>query len=487
MKPTPSTKQAIEPDSPDAEHQVELKELEPSDRDNGYNGKNSENNGVVIKDETAEEVTQDEVIDEAPPKPRNKKRRGLLLVVGGIILAVGAIAGLRWWQFQRTHVSTDNAQIQGHLSPLAPKISATVQQVLVAEGDRVKAGQPLVILEDRDLPLKVQQAEAELANAKAELKSAIDTVKLTSQTNPTQVQQARSQLAASLSAVNAAEASVKQAQAAIETNQAKILQAQTEVDLTQTDYRRYQTLYKAGAISAQQFDSARAAYENAQASLAAARKTVAQSQAQFKNAQAQLQKALAEADAARGQVRETQVSGQNVTVQRDRQQQAQAQVERATAALALARQQLTYTVIKAPVNGYIGQLTAQVGQKVQVGQPLLAVVPLKTDEVYVEANFKETALGKLHIGEKADVEVDAYPGETFHATIAGISPATGASFALLPPDNATGNFNKVVQWVPVRLVFDSNTDVKHKLRPGLNATVTVDTTTAPDVASTTPN
>lgn len=484
MKPTPLTKHAIEPDSPDARHLIESEELDPSDRHNGHNGKNSKNNGVVIEDE-AVEATQDEAVEEAP-KPRSKKRRGLLLVIGGIILAIGTIAGLRWWQFQHTHVSTDNAQIQGHLSPLAPKISATVQQVLVEEGDRVKAGQPLVMLEDRDLPLKVQQAEAELANAKAQLKSAIDTVKLTSQTNPTQVQQARSQLAASLSAANAAKASVNQAQAAIETDRAKILQAQTEVDLTQTDYRRYQTLYRAGAISAQQFDSARAAYENAQASLVAARKTVAQSQAQLNNAQAQLQKALAQADAARGQVRETQVSGQNVTVQRDRQQQAQAQVEQATAALALARQQLAYTVIKAPVNGYIGQLTAQVGQKVQVGQPLLSVVPLRTDEVYVEANFKETALGKLQIGEKADVEVDAYPGEAFHATIAGISPATGASFALLPPDNATGNFNKVVQWVPARLVFDSNTDVQNKLRPGLNVTVTVDTTTASNVASTTP-
>jgi membrane fusion protein, multidrug efflux system len=471
MKQTPLTK---------------LEELEPIDRYNGRNGKKLENNGVAT-DEVVDEATEDEAVDEPSPKPRSKKRRGLLLVVGGIVLVVGTIAGLRWWQFQRTHVSTDNAQIQGHLSPLAPKISATVQQVLVEEGERVKAGQPLVMLEDRDLPLKVQQAEAELANAKAQLNSAIDTVKLTSQTNPTQVQQARSRLAASLSAANAAKASVSQAQAVIETNQAKIAQAQTEINLTQTDYRRYQTLYKAGAISAQQFDSARAAYENAQASLTAARKTVAQSQAELNNAQAQLQKALAEADAARGQVQETQVSGQNVTVQRDRQQQAQAQVKQATAALALARQQLTYTAIKAPVDGYIGQLTAQVGQKVQVGQPLLSVVPLKTDEVYVEANFKETALGKLQIGEKADVEVDAYPGETFHATIAGISPATGASFALLPPDNATGNFNKVVQWVPVRLVFDSNTDGQNKLRPGLNATVTVDTTTVPELASTTPN
>jgi membrane fusion protein (multidrug efflux system) len=148
------------------------------------------------------------------------------------------------------------------------------------------------------------------------------------------------------------------------------------------------------------------------------------------------------------------------------------------AELALARQQLKYTAIAAPVTGYVGELTAQVGQKVQVGQALMSLVPLQADQIYVEANFKETALGKLHIGQQAEVEVDAYPGEKFPATIAGISPATGSQFALIPPDNATGNFNKVVQWVPIRLVFDANADPQHRLRPGLSVTAIVDTTSA---------
>ncbi len=160
-----------------------------------------------------------------------------------------------------------------------------------------------------------------------------------------------------------------------------------------------------------------------------------------------------------------------------------AQVKQATAALALAHQQLAYTIVKAPVSGYVGELTAQVGQKVQAEQPFLSVVPLQTDQVYVEANFKETATGHLQIGQQADVEVDAYPGKIFHATIAGISPATGSRFALIPPDNATGNFNKVVQWVPVRLVFPPNTDSQHQLRPGLSVTVVVDTQSGSSTAS----
>lgn len=478
MKRTQLTKHTTEIDSPVLQEFTEPEELK-QELHNGHNG-NPLNNSALLEDE----ATQDEDVDETQQPKSRGKRRGLLLVVGAIVLAAGAIVGLRWWQFQRSHVTTDNAQIQGHLSPIAAKIPATVQKVLVEEGDQVQAGQPLIILEDPDLPLQVQQAEAELANAKAQLQSAVDTVKLTNQTNPLQVQQSQAKLAASLSAVNAAQASINQAQATIDTNQAKVAQVQTEVNKTQSDYRRYEALYREGAIAAQQFDLARAAYKNAQANLTAANKTVAQSRAELNNAQAQRQKALAEADAARGQVQETQVSGRNVTVQQDQQKQAQAQVARATAALALARQQLKYNTIKSPVNGYVGQLTAQLGQKVQVGQPLLSVVPLQTEQVYVEANFKETGLGKLRIGEAAEVEVDAYPGEKFYAKIAGISPATGSSFALLPPDNATGNFNKVVQWVPARLVFDSNTDPEHKLRPGLNVNVTVDTTSAVKPVST---
>lgn len=420
-------------------------------------------------------------------QPRPPHRRWPLMVGGSLVLVLGVILGWRWWQFQQTHVSTDNAQIQGHLSPVSAQITATVQQVQVQAGDYVKAGQPLVVLEDQDLQLKVQAAEAALSNAQAQLASATDTVSLTQQTQPAQEQQAQANLAAKTSAIDAAQAAVAQAQAQIATRQAAVTQAQTQVHQTETDYHRYQSLYQAGAISAQQFDSARSSYDNAQASLTAAQQAVRQAQAELASAQAQRQTSLAEAKAAQEQVRETQASAQTVTVKQDQQAQAQAQVKQAQADLDLARQQLTYTVIPAPVSGYVGQLTAQVGQKVQPGQPLLAVVPLQTDRVYVEANFKETALGRIQLGESAAVKVDAYPGQTFPAVVEGISPATGSSFALIPPDNATGNFNKVVQWVPVRLVFAANADPEHKLRPGLNVTVTVDTHASDAAAPSAPN
>ncbi|WP_013322328.1 HlyD family secretion protein [Gloeothece verrucosa] len=442
--------------------------------------KPNEQKNLPIKNEDT--VTfKDPGLEEDPQQNQEKNplkslvKRGLMLLITLSLFGVGGLWGWRWWQFGQTHVTTDNAQIQGHLSPISAKISATVQQVLIEDGDPVEAGQILIILEDQDLNLKIQQAQANLRAAQAHLKTARDTVSVTRQTNPTQVQQAQSKLASSQSAVSAEQANVHQMQAKVETEQANVAQAQTLVNKTLADFRRYEFLYEQGAVSAQQFDTARAAYEDARSHLAATNKTVAQAQAEVKNAQAQLKQAQAQVEAARGQVAETQVSGQTVTVQTDQQQEAQAQVEQAKAALALARQQLKYTLIKSPIKGTIGQLTAQMGQKVQPEQPLLSVVPLQTERVYVQANFKETQLGKLHIGQPADIEVDAYPQEKFHATIAGISPATGASFALIPPDNATGNFNKVVQWVPVRLVFNRNADPQHKLRPGLNVKVTVNT------------
>ena len=413
--------------------------------------------------------------DEVNSKAHSLNKRNLFFLAGAIALGISSIVGWQWWQFQKAHIITENAQIQGHLSPISCKISATVQQVLVKDGDYVKAGQPLIILENQDLSLNLQQAQAKLQAAKAQVLSASDTVQLTSQTHGTQVQQSQAQLAVSQSMIKAAQANINQAQSAIAVNRAKVAQAQTEVDKTQADYRRYTSLYQSGAVSAQQAETAKAAYENDRANLAATNQIVEQSQAEMSNAEAQLQKAVAEAEVSKGQAAQTDVAEQNVVVQQDQKQVAQAQVAQANVEVALAQKQLEYTVIKAPTSGYVGKLTAQVGQKVQSGQALMAVVPLQTEELYIEANFKETSLQNLRLGESAEIEVDAYPGEVFRATVEGISPATGASFALLPPDNATGNYNKVVQWLPVRLAFRPDADPNHKLRAGLSVKVTVDT------------
>lgn len=433
---------------------------------------------------TQEEIPEPkEDVDKLPLEPIPKKKSPLFLVIGAIALGALAMGSWKYWEFASTHVSTENAQIQGHLSPIAAKISANIQQVLVKEGDYVQEGQVLVVMTDQDLPWKLQQAEAGVAIANAQLKAAQDTVQLTSQTLKAQLQQAGSRIDANQATVLAAQAKIAQNQAAVNTNQARVAQAQTEVARTEADWRRYGQLYSQGAVSAQQADTARAAYTNAQANLAAVEQTVSQAEAEVYSAQANLAQTQANVDVTQGQLTETQVSEQGVTVKQDQQQLAQAQLKQAQANLSLVKQQMEYTVIRAPISGYIGELTAQVGQKTQVGQPLLSLVPLDEEQIHVQANFKETELHKLGIGKTATVTIDAYPEEKFSATIAGISPATGASFALIPPDNATGNFNKVTQWVPVRLTFAPKSDPYHHLRPGLSVTVTVDTH-SPDVQPT---
>src|SRR5579883_365933 len=230
---------------------------------------------------------RDESDPASAPQSNPSGRRRWLVISGALVLVVGTIASWRWLQFQQTHPSTDNAQIKGHPSPIAPKISGRIQQVLVKDGDYVQAGQALVILEDQDLALKVQQAEASLAVANAQLQSATHTIPLTSETNQAQVQQSRANLAANLSAAGAAQATVAQMQATVKTNQAKVAQAQTEVNRTRVDWQRYETLYRQGAIAAQQRDTALAAYRSAVATLTAAQQTVAESQAAVSSAQAQ--------------------------------------------------------------------------------------------------------------------------------------------------------------------------------------------------------
>jgi membrane fusion protein (multidrug efflux system) len=421
-------------------------------------------------DQRGAEVAETEAEQPSNPKQKNP----LFLFFGAIALGALALGGWKYWEFASTHVSTENAQIQGHLSPIAAKVSANIQQVLVKEGEYVEAGQPLIMMTDEDLPWKLKQAEAGVAIAQAQLKTAQDNLQLTSQTFNAQLQQAGSRINANQAVVLAAQAKIAQSQAAVNTNQARVAQAQTEVNRTEADWQRYNLLYSQGAVSAQQADAAKTAYANAQANLAAVEQTVSQAAAEVNSAQAQLAQTQANVDVAQGQLNETQGSEQGITVQQDQQQLAQAQVQQAQANLSLVQQQSSYMVIRAPISGYIGELTAQVGQKTQVGQPLLSLVPLNAEQVYVQANFKETELHKLRVGETATVTIDAYPEEKFSATVAGISPATGASFALIPPDNATGNFNKVTQWVPVRLTFNSSKDPLHHLRPGLSVGVTVD-------------
>jgi membrane fusion protein (multidrug efflux system) len=409
---------------------------------------------------------------------KNNKKSILVLAVVGIVGT--SILGWKWIQDQMTYVTTDNAQIQGHISPISSRVSGMVEKIWVSDGNYVKAGDPLILLESKDLSLGVKQAQANLDAARARLKMSNETVGFTKDTNQAQLNQVQESLTANQAAMRAALSKVEQAKANVEVAKAKITKAQTQVNKARSDWNRYRYLSMQGAVSTQQKETAWAAFKDSQAEFTAAVQQAKEQYAEVITSQAQYQQALAQIRASQGKVTETKVAGQQVNIQLSQSKSNLAQVYQAEAALALVKQQLSYTLIKSPVTGYVGtgmgQLTVQVGQMVQPNQPLLSVVPLSNDQIFVEANYKETDLQRVKIGSPALIEADAYPGKEFQAVVAGISPATGAQFALIPPDNATGNFNKIVQWVPVRLVFKPGTDPNHQLRAGLSVRVKIDST-----------
>jgi len=344
------------------------------------------------------------------------RRRPIPLIIGAVLLVLLASWGWHRYHYSLNHVETDNAQVDGHITPVAPKVQAFVARVAVEENQHVQAGDTLVILDDRDLKVRLAQAEADLANA------------LAAAGTPNQPGQAEAQLAWSRSEAQSAEAAVASAEAAYR---------KAEADLT-----RIKGLAARQIVPAQQLDAAQAAYDAATANLDAARRQAAAAESQV------------HAYAAG-------VGG------------AQARVAGARAAVDNARLQLSYTVIAAPVSGTVAKRTVERGALVQVGQTLLSLIP--DGEVWVTANMKETDMANVAVGDSVTFTVDAYGGRVFRGHVESLSPATGARFSLLPPDNATGNFTKVVQRVPVRIAVDQGADREHPLRPGMSVVTTIKT------------
>jgi membrane fusion protein (multidrug efflux system) len=321
----------------------------------------------------------------AEPKPGGR-RRTVFAIMGVVLLALVGV-GARRWIFGLSHVSTDDAQADGHIIPILPKVGGFVTEVRVDENRSVKAGDTLVVLDDRDYRARLAQADADLAVALAGVSN---------------------------------RARVGQAEAQVEQAQANALKAHADLD-------RLRPLALQDIVSKQQLDAAEAAASAADAALAAA------------------QAGLLAADARVGAAR---------------------------AARDQAALNLSYTRLTAPFFGVVSKKTVELGQLVQPGQPLMSVVPL--DDVWITANLKETEIENVKPGEPVDFTVDAYPGLHFHGHVQSLSPATGARFSLLPPDNATGNFTKVVQRVPVRVRPDK-VDPAHPLRPGMSVVVTITT------------
>jgi membrane fusion protein (multidrug efflux system) len=402
-----------------------------------------------------------------PPKGlANPKTRGMLFGGGIVLLAV--IVGL--FLYYRNRESTDDAQVDGHITQISSKVYGRVGEVLVNDNQQVKAGQVLVKLDPRDYQAALDQAKAQLALAETDAQSAGVDVPRTQLNTQSGTSSADAQLAGSQADLMRAQAAYDQARTAdLAWAQANVEKSKANALLGQADLERYTPLMQKGEISKQQYDAAKANADATASALKADQEKLVQAERGVEIAKAQLDAARAHVQQAQAGVISAKADTKQVVMRQADARGKIAKVQQARAALEAAQLNVEYTTLVAPVDGVVTHKQVEVGQIVQQGQGLMVVVPLK--DVWVTANFKETQLRSMKAGQKAEVKVDTY-GRTFSGRIDSIAGATGAVLSLLPPENATGNYVKVVQRVPVKIVLDPIPQDEAILRPGMNVVAT---------------
>lgn len=378
---------------------------------------------------------------------RNPRFR-LALIVGGIVLLV---AGFFLWRYLGSYESTDDAQIDGHLNAISTRVSGHVIKLLVNDNQFVEAGTPLVEIDPRDYQVAVAKASAAYRDAQATAESLQANVPITSVNTD-------SQLSASQADVEGARAGVSVARQQLDAARAQLEQAIANDIKAQNDVGRYKQLVDKQEISHQQYDQAVAAARSSAAGVAAARASAVAAEQMVSQAQAKREQAEAN-------LRSAGTAPQQMSATRARAQAAVAQAQQKKAELDQANLNLQYTRLVAPVSGIVSNRSVEVGQNVQIGQELMKIINL--DDIWVTANFKEDQLRYMRPGQRATISVDAY-GKKYNGHVQSIAGASGALFSLLPPENATGNYVKVVQRIPVKITFDPGETKEHILRPGMS-------------------
>jgi membrane fusion protein (multidrug efflux system) len=389
---------------------------------------------------------QDEEIESAQPQSR---RRGIIIAV---VLVLALVAAGLWWHSTYSE-STDDAQVNGHLIQVSARIAGQVAKVYVDENQVVKAGDTIAELDPADYQVAVENAEAALASAQANAAAANVNVPITTVNTGSNLRSAGAD-------VSGSQAGVGQAEKQLDSAHARVTEAQANFTKAQADLERYKPLVEKDVISKQQFDAAVAAADSTRAAVADAR-------ANEQAAVDAVKVALERETQAQAGLKYAETGPQQVAAQSARAKQAQAQVEQAQAQLDQAKLNLSYTKIVAPEAGIITRKSVEINQNVAPGQNLLMLVSL--EGLWVTANFKETQLRHMSSGQAVEIEVDS-TGKTYHGKVTQIGGATGSVLSLFPPENATGNYVKVVQRIPVRVDFTdlANEDPSHELRPGLS-------------------
>lgn len=405
----------------------------------------------------------------APAQPKPKSRRGIKIFVILVLLLAAATGGTATYLHFQNRVSSDDANVDGHITAVAPKISGNVAEVLVLDNQQVKAGQVLVKIDPRDFQAKVDQMKAALLEAESRSHAAQLQVPFTNDTTQSGATAAEAQLADAEAELARSRISLEQASSSdLAYAEANVRSKQASNDRAQADLARMKSLVEKEEISRQQYDAYVAAGRVAESELQAAREKLLSAQKDASIRQAAVNAAQSKVNVAKAMVSNSLANRRQVPIRTADAGTASAAVAAARANLEAAELQLSYASIVSPIDGVVTRKSVEVGQVVAPGQGLMAIIPLQ--DTWVTANFKETQLAEVKAGQRAEIHVDMY-SKSVTGRVDSIAGATGSKMSLLPPENATGNFVKVVQRIPVKILVDRQDALV--LRPGMNVDVTI--------------
>ena len=397
----------------------------------------------------------------APPK---KRRIGRILVVLLVVVVV-ACAGYYLWRYFNTYESTDDAQIDGHINAISARITGSVVEIRAEDAQVVKAGDVLVRIDPRDYEVAVAKAEADLRDAEAALESSRIDIPITATNTASQLKTANSSRVDAAAFLLGVQRQLAAARDRLASAEALVRDAEANVKKTGDDVARYKLLVDKNEIPRQQYDTAVALSDSALATLDSRKAAVREAEQNIAVAQSAIDQASQRIPQADATIESAMTAPKQVQVSEARAKSAAAQVAQKKALLDQAKLNLTYCTIVAPVNGIVGKRTVELGDNISPGEQMMAVVPL--DDIWVTANFKETQLNRMNRGQRVRFSVDA-SGKEYSGKVENVGGASGSRFSLLPPENATGNYVKVVQRILVRINIDPGQNDDHRLRPGMS-------------------
>jgi len=403
-----------------------------------------------------------ELKDKLPPRKKSKVMRWVVILV---VLGALGVAGVYLWRYFNTYETTDDAQIDGHIDAVSGRIAGNVVDIRAEDEQYVNAGDVLVRLDPRDYEVALAKAQADLGDAEAALESSRIDVPITTTNTASQLTTARSSKVDATAFVLGAQRQLTAAQARLESAQAGVREAEANYKKASDDVVRYKLLVDKNEIPRQQYDTAVQAAAAEQAAVDSRRASVREAEQNIQVAQTAVEQATQRITQAEASIESASTAPQQVQVTQARVKSAAAQVEQKRALVEQAKLNLSYCTIVAPATGIVGKKTVELGQNISPGEQLMAVVPL--EDIWVIANFKETQLSRMQPGQRVHIEVDAY-GKTYTGKIVAVGGASGSRFSLLPPENATGNYVKVVQRIPVRINLDPGQNGDRRLRPGMS-------------------